>query len=62
MVESMSIKHRGITDWMKNKEWYYVDEERNRYVLTDKAPEEARRSFEKWKIINDVNQAWKERN
>ena len=25
MAESMSIKHRGITDWMKNKEWYYVD-------------------------------------
>ena len=52
---SMSIRHKGITDWRRNKEWYYIDEERDRYVLTEKAPEEARRSFEKYKRINNLD-------
>lgn len=56
----MSIKHMGITDWMKNKSWYYVDYERNRYVLTDKAPDEAKNSFERWKKINRVE--WDDKN
>ena len=52
--KAMSMRHKGITDWMHNKEWYYIDEERDRFVLTDKAPEEARISFEKWKKINKL--------
>ena len=50
----MSRQYKGCTDWMGNKEWYYIDEERDRYVLTNKAPEEARRSFELWKKINNL--------
>ena len=47
------MKNRNMVDWKKDKTWYYIDEERDRYVLTDEAPEEARRSFEKWKRINN---------
>lgn len=31
--------------FMKNKEWYYFDEEEFCYKLTDKAPEEAKKSY-----------------
>ena len=31
--------------FMKNKEWYYHSEQPNRYMLTDVAPEEARKSY-----------------
>lgn len=41
-------------DWMNNKDWYYIDEEYDRYVLTDKAPEKARQSFNLWKKINGL--------
>lgn len=34
--------------FMKNEEWYTHDDKHNKYVLTDKAPEEARRSYEKF--------------
>ena len=51
----MSRQNKGCTDWMDNEEWYYIDEERDRYVLTDKAPEEARRSFEMWKKMNNLD-------
>lgn len=32
--------------WKTNPEWWYFDKEKNEYVLTDKATERARRSFE----------------
>ena len=51
----MSIKDSDCMDWMDDKSWYYIDDARNRFVLTDKASEEARRSFEKWKRINNVD-------
>lgn len=35
--------------WRKNKNWYTINEKEDRYELTDKAPERARRSFEMWK-------------
>ncbi|MBR1859928.1 MAG: hypothetical protein IJ797_10580 [Selenomonadaceae bacterium] len=41
--------------WMRNREWYYIDDEHDRFVLTTKAPEEAQRSFEKWKRINNLD-------
>lgn len=31
--------------FMKNKDWYYFDEESFMYKLTDKAPTEARDSY-----------------
>lgn len=32
--------------WAKNPEWYIIDEEADRIVLTDKAPERARISLD----------------
>ena len=48
----MSIKNKDSMIWMENEEWYYIDNEHDEFVLTEKAPEEARRSFEKWQYIN----------
>ena len=50
----MSVRNKSSMRWMDNKEWYYIDDERDRFVLTAKAPEEARRSFEEFKRINNV--------
>ena len=55
----ISRRYEGCTDWRENKEWYCIDEERDRYVLTDKAPEMARKSFElymrlNWKFYEDL--------
>ena len=49
---AMSARNRDTVYWTKNKEWFTLDKERQRFELTDKAPDEARRSFEKYKIIN----------
>jgi hypothetical protein len=35
--------------WKSNKEWYTIDFEKDDFVLTEKAPERAIRSFELWK-------------
>ena len=53
-ASTMSIKYSGLMYWAHDKEWYYIDYERDRYVLTDKAPEEARRSFDLWEKVNGV--------
>lgn len=34
--------------FMKNKEWYYFDEDEFMYKLTDKATDEARKSYEEY--------------
>lgn len=34
--------------FMKNPEWYYHDDNINRYFLTDKAPKEARESYKQF--------------
>ena len=47
----MSIKYKAYLKWREDAEWYYYDEDNEKFVLTDKAPEEARISFEKWKKI-----------
>lgn len=31
--------------FMNNKDWYYFDEKKFRYILTDKAPNEAIKSY-----------------
>ena len=36
-----------IMYWMKNKEWWFVNE-KGQTELTDKAPQKARETFEKW--------------
>ena len=54
-ARAMSMRDRDCVDWMNNHDWYSIDKERDRFVLTEKAPEEARRSFEKWKRINNLD-------
>ena len=49
---AMSARNRDTVYWTKNKEWFTLDKEHQRFELTDKAPDEARRSFEKYKILN----------
>ena len=38
-------------DWRADSDRYFYDEDRDRFVLTDKAPPEARRSFARWQKI-----------
>ena len=59
MVESssmhrMSAKNKGSMIWSRNRKWYRIDKERQRFVLTDEAPQEARDSFEQYKKINNL--------
>ena len=35
--------------------WYVIDKKHDRFILTDKAPEHARESFELYKKINDFD-------
>ena len=53
--KAMSMRDRDCVDWMNDRDWYSIDKERDRFVLTEKAPEEARRSFEKYKRINKLD-------
>ncbi len=55
---AMSIRDKDCVDWMNDQNWYSIDEKRDRFVLTENAPEEARLSFEKWKRINNLD--WKD--
>ena len=52
--QAMSARYRDALNWRKNKEWYFYDKERKRFVLTPKAPPEAHRSFELFKEANNV--------
>mgnify|MGYP006970858663 FL=1 len=38
----------GKPYFLENKEWYYHDDKINKFFLTDKAPEEARKSYEEF--------------
>lgn len=42
-----------ILYWLRNEEWFTYDpnieDQREAYRLTDKAPQKARESYEKWK-------------
>ena len=40
--------------WRMNKDWYYINEELDRFEIKEDAPEEAKQSFEKWKKINGL--------
>lgn len=39
--------------FMENEDWYEFDFEKKMYVLTDKAPEKAKESYEEWLKDND---------
>ncbi len=53
-MNKMSVRYRGAMDWMANKDWYVIDEKRKRFILTEKAPEHARESFELYKKVNKL--------
>ena len=53
-LSKMSAKNRNSMIWSRNRDWYYIDEERERFVLTPQAPQEARDSFEQYKRINNL--------
>lgn len=40
--------------FLENKEWYHFDEKNHCYVLNDKAPEKAKKSFEDFYSHSDV--------
>ena len=42
----MMTANREYMYWHSNKEWYRINEEKDCYELTDKAPERAKKSFE----------------
>ena len=52
---TMSAKNRDAVFWEEDDDWYTIDKKNQRFVLTEKAPEEARRSFEKYKRINKLD-------
>ncbi len=53
-MAEMSRKVISVMDWLDDEQWYRVDE--GRYVLTDKAPKEARHSFEQWEKLVAENE------
>ena len=40
--------------FMENEEWYYYDEEEEIYKLTEKAPEEAQKSYRQFYEEYDI--------
>ncbi len=44
-----------ILYWRTNKNWFTINCELDRYELTDAAPERAKKSFEEWKKLNNLN-------
>ena len=51
----MSTRYKFMAFWRSDKSWYIIDDERDRYVLTDKAPQEAHESFKLFKKVNKLN-------
>lgn len=49
----MTADHE-IIYWRSNKEWYKIDEKHDCFVLTDKAPQRAKDSFELYKKANNI--------
>lgn len=45
----MTANGKELMYWHSNKEWYRVNYEKSCYELTEKAPQKAIDSFEKWK-------------
>ena len=54
-MEDQAHGHYFIMYWMTNKKWYKINEELDRFELTEEAPEKAKRSFELFKKINNLN-------
>lgn len=54
-MEQLSHGHTFIMYWHQNPAWYRVNEELDRFELTEEAPEKAIKSFELYKKINNLN-------
>ena len=54
MQGRMSARNKDAMFWMTNDDWYMIDNETNQFILTEKAPPKAHRSFEKYKKINNL--------
>ena len=50
----MSHGYSFIMYWASNKEWYRINEEEDRFELTEQAPEKARRSFLLYTLFNNL--------
>lgn len=50
----MLNKNTELLYWRKNKLWYYFDEAKQMYYLTDDAPERAKNSYNLWKQFNNI--------
>ena len=46
--------------WKENDEWWDIDEEKKQFILTDKAPEKAKISFEKYLKYIEESEKFKE--
>lgn len=46
--------------FQQNEDWYYYDENKKTFLLTEKAPQEAYASYEQW--IKEFNDVYKENN
>ena len=42
---------RDLFFWQSNPAWWDVDEKEDKFVLTDAAPEEARKNFEQYLVF-----------
>ena len=51
----ISARYHTAMDWADNEAWYVFDEKRDRFILTDKAPQEAVDSFELYKKVNNFD-------
>ena len=47
--------NKEILFWRTNKEWYHINEELDRFEINEDAPEEAKKSFYKWKKDNNLD-------
>ena len=52
-----SNKFADCLDWRADSDWYFYDEDRQYFALTDKAPPEARRSFAHWRELVDADKS-----
>lgn len=54
-MEKLAHGHTFVMYWMKDPTWYKINRELDRFELTEAAPDKARRSFELYKKINNLN-------
>ena len=47
--------HYFVMYWMTDEKWFRINKELDRFELTDEAPEKAKKSFEVYKSINNLD-------